>query len=155
MDKNTAKKLVEDTFNKKFDEEQFTLFIKNFLNDIEPRNNAYSGQYIWDAHKDHINKYKRIGKYVDPEGEALDVLIVEVKSIAKLERARTALRNFVIKHLSKFDKDFALTAFYSKEDNGEDWRFSFVKLEHQSYLDEEKGKVKTRQEFTPASDIHF
>jgi very-short-patch-repair endonuclease/predicted RNA methylase len=155
MDKNTARKLVEDTFNKKFDEEQFTLFIKNFLNDIEPRDNAYSGQYIWDAHKDHINTYKRIGKYVDPEGEALDVLIVEVKSIVKLERARTALRNFVIKHLSKFDKDFALAAFYSKEDDGEDWRFSFVKLEHQSYLDEQKGKVKTRKEFTPAKRYSF
>ena len=155
MDKNTARKLVEDAFNKKFDEEQFTLFIKNFLNDIEPRDNSYSGQYIWDAHKDHINKYKRIGKYVDPEGEALDVLIVEVKSIAKLERARTALRNFVIKHLNKFNKDFALAAFYSKEDNGEDWRFSFVKLEHQSYLDEEKGKVKTRKEFTPAKRYSF
>lgn len=155
MDKNTARKLVEDTFNKKFDEEQFTLFIKNFLNDIEPRDNTYSGQYIWDDYKDHIKTYKRIGKYIDPEGEALDVLIIEVKSVAKLERARTALRNFVIKHLSKFDKDFALAAFYSKEDNGEDWRFSFVKLEHQSYLDEEKGKVKTRKEFTPAKRYSF
>lgn len=155
MDKKSAIHLIEDTFNAKFDENRFTLFIKNFLNDIEPKSNNYSGNYIWDDHKEHINTYKRIGKYIDPEGDALDVLIVEVKSVAKLERARTSLRNFVIKHLSKFDKDFALVAFYSKEDDGEDWRFSFIKLEHQSYLDEEKQKVKTRKEFTPAKRYSF
>ncbi len=155
MDKKSAQQLIENTFNAKFDESQFTLFIKNFLNDIEPKSNNYSGNYIWDDHKEHINAYKRIGKYIDPEGDALDVLIVEVKSVTKLERARTSLRNFVIKHLSKFDKDFALVAFYSKEDDGADWRFSFIKLEHQSYLDEEKQKVKTRKEFTPAKRYSF
>lgn len=157
MDKNSAIQLIEDTFNAKFDEDQFEKFIKNFLNDIEQGDKvkSYSGNYIWDDHKDHINAYKRIGKYIDPEGDALDVLIVEVKSVAKLERARTALRNFVIKHLSKFDKDYALVAFYSKEDDGIDWRFSFIKLEHQAYLDEEKQKVKTRKEFTPAKRYSF
>ena len=157
MDKNSAIQLIEDTFNARFDENQFTLFIKNFLNDIEQGDKvrSYSGNYIWDDHKDHINTYKRIGKYIDPEGDALDVLIVEVKSVTKLERARTALRNFVIKHLIKFNKDYALVAFYSKEDDGTDWRFSFIKLEHQAYLDEAKQKVKTRKEFTPAKRYSF
>lgn len=157
MDKNSAIQLIEDTFNARFDENQFTLFIKNFLNDIEQgeKVRSYSGNYIWADHKEHINTYKRIGKYTDPEGDALDVLIIEVKSVVKLERARTSLRNFVIKHLSKFDKDFALVAFYSKEDEGTDWRFSFIKLEHQAYLDEVKQKVKTRKEFTPAKRYSF
>jgi len=155
MDKKTAINLVEDTFNTKFDENKFELFAKNFLNDMEPRNNSYAGQYLWDDHKEHINSYKRIGKYTDPNGDTLDVLIVEVKSVSKLEKARTALRNLVIKHLNKFEKDYALVAFYSKEDGGMDWRFSFIKLEHQSYLDEEKGKVKTRKEFTPAKRYSF
>jgi len=157
MNKDSATKIIEDTFNAKFDEKQFTLFIKNFLNDIEQgeKVKSYSGNYIWDDHKEHINSYKRIGKYIDPEGYALDVLIVEVKSIAKLERARTALRNFVIKHLNTFNKDYALVAFYTKEDSGTDWRFSFIKLEHQSYLDEEKQKVKTRKNFTPAKRYSF
>src|SRR5665647_254253 len=155
MDKKTAINLIEDTFNEKFDENRFELFAKNFLNDMEPRNNSYAGQYLWDDHKEHINSYKRIGKYIDPNGDALDVLIVEVKSVSKLEKARTALRNLVIKHLNKFEKDYALVAFYSREDGGLDWRFSFIKLEHQSYLDEEKGKVKTRKEFTPAKRFSF
>ena len=155
MDKNTAIHLIEETFSNKFDENKFTLFIKNLLNDIELKSNAYSGNYIWDDHKEHINSYKRIGKYIDPDGEALDILIVEVKSVLKLERARTTLRNFVIKHLGKFEKDYALVAFYSKEDEGADWRFSFIKLEHQTYLDEEKQKVKIRKEFTPAKRYSF
>src|SRR5690554_8103694 len=139
MKKQEAIQLIESTFNQAFDENKFTLFIKNFLNDIDTtKYNEYKGNYIKDAFTEHINQYKRIGKYIDPDGEALDVLIVEVKSVTKLERARTALRNFVIKHLSKFEKDYALVAFYSKEDGGADWRFSFIKLEYRSELDEEK-----------------
>lgn len=155
MDKKTAQELIEKSFNNAFSEEQFTVFAKNLLNDFEDKHNHYSGNLIWDDYKEHINTYKRIGKYIDPDGEALDVLIVEVKSVTKLERARTALRNFVIKHLSKFEKDYALVAFYSKEDEGADWRFSFIKLEYRSELDEEKGKVKTKKEFTPAKRYSF
>lgn len=155
MDKRTAQELIEKTFNNAFSEKQFTVFAKNLLNDFEDKHNHYSGNLIWDDYKEHINTYKRIGKYVDPNGEALDILIVEVKSVAKLERARTTLRNFVIKHLSRFEKDYALVAFYSKEDNGSDWRFSFIKLEYRSEMDEEKGKVKTKKEFTPAKRYSF
>lgn len=155
MDKKTAQNLIEDTFNDSFSEERFTIFAKNLLNDVEPKSNFYTGNLIWDDYKEHINTYKRIGKYIDPEGEALDVLIVEVKSVTKLERARTALRNFVIKHLSKFEKDYALVAFYSKEDGGADWRFSFIKLEYRSELNEAKGKVKLKKEFTPAKRYSF
>lgn len=155
MDKKIAQSLIEKTFNNAFNEEQFTIFAKNLLNDFEDKDNRYSGNLIWDDYKEHINAYKRIGKYIDPDGEALDVLIVEVKSVAKLERARTVLRNFVIKHLSKFEKDYALVAFYSKEDDGADWRFSFIKLEYSSETDAKTGKVKNKTEFTPAKRYSF
>lgn len=155
MDKNTATHLIESTFNQAFSEARFELFIKNFLNEVEPVSNQYSVQYLGDDYKDHVNSYKLIGKYTDPVGEALDILIIEVKSVLKLDRARTALRNFAIKHLAKFEKDYALVAFYSKQDEGADWRFSFIKLEHQAYVDNEKGIVKTRKEFTPAKRYSF
>jgi hypothetical protein len=93
------------------------------LNDLELKSIFFTSNLIWDDYKEHINTYKRIGKYIDPEGEALDVLIVEVKSVSKLERARTVFRNFVIKHLSKFGKDNALVAFYTKEDAGANYIF--------------------------------
>ena len=155
MDKNSAINLIDKTFNKAFDEAKFTNFIQNLLNDFEIKPYKASGNTIWEDQRDHISYYKRIGKYIDPEGEALDVLIVQVKNVSKLERARTALRNFVIKHLNNFEKDYALVAFYSKKDGGKDWRFSFIKMEYQSYLDEEKQKVKMRKEFTPAKRYSF
>lgn len=155
MDKKTAQELIERTFNSEFKEEQFEIFIKNLLNDLELKDNIYAGNLIWDDFKEHIGSYKRIGKYIDPLGEALDVLVVEVKSLQKLERARTVLRNFVIKHLNKFEKDYALVAFYSKEDNGTEWRFSFIKMEYKSELDEKSKKVKTSKEFTPAKRYSF
>ncbi len=71
MDKRTAIQLIENTFNADFKEERFTLFAKNLLNDLESKGNSYSGNLIWDDYKKHINSYKRIGKYIDPEGEAL------------------------------------------------------------------------------------
>ncbi|WP_162127947.1 Eco57I restriction-modification methylase domain-containing protein [Flavobacterium phycosphaerae] len=155
MDKKTAQQLIEKTFNNSFNEEQFTIFSKNLLNDFETKNNSYSGNLLWDDYKEHINSYKRIGKYIDPQGDALDILLVEVKTVTKLEKARTTLRNFVIKHLNNFEKDYALVAFYSKEDGGDDWRFSFVKLEYRSEFDEGKGKVKTKKDFTPAKRYSF
>jgi len=153
MDKKTAQILIEDTFNHSFDEGRFQNFAQNLLNDLEPKHNTYRGNLIWDDFKEHINAYKRIGKYIDPEGDALDVLVVEVKTVQKLERARTTLRNFVIKHLNKFEKDYALVAFYSREDDGSDWRFSFIKLEHRAEI--ENGKVRTKKDLTPAKRYSF
>lgn len=154
MDNKTAQQLIETTFNHSFDEEQFKHFIKNLLNDVESKENIYSGNLIWDNFKDHVSNYKRIFKYTDPKGEQLDVLIVKVRTREKLERARTALRNFVIKHLDRFEKDYALVAFYTDEDNGADWRFSFVKLDYGAVLDND-GKVKIKREFTPAKRYSF
>ncbi|HPK04369.1 MAG TPA: TaqI-like C-terminal specificity domain-containing protein [Bacteroidales bacterium] len=155
MDRKTAQNLIEATFNNAFNEKQFITFVRNLLNNYENKYKHYIGITIWDDYKEHINSYKRIGKYIDPEGETLDILIVEVKSVQKLERARTTLRNFVIKHIGKFEKDYALVAFYSKEDGGADWRFSFVKLEYSAELDEEKDKVKIKKKFTPAKRYSF
>jgi hypothetical protein len=124
------------------------------LNDIDTtKYNEYHGQYIKDAFKDHIKQYKRIGKYTDPNGDALDVLIVEVKDQTKLDKTRTSLRNFVINHLDSFEKDYALVAFYSNSDHGADWRFSFVKLEYKTEVKE--GKLKQSKELTPAKRYSF
>ena len=128
MNKEAAINLIENTFNSSFNEDQFTLFASNLLNDFEPKHNAYSGNYIWDDYKEHIHTYKRIGKYIDPDGTALDVLIVEVKTVLKPRKSKNCTTQFRgIKHLSKFDKDYALVAFYSKKEaKGADWRFSYA-----------------------------
>ncbi|MEA5391297.1 Eco57I restriction-modification methylase domain-containing protein [Cyanobium gracile UHCC 0139] len=149
MDKNQAHKLIQRLFSQSFDLESYRHFVRNLLNHYEDRSGHYTGNYIPDAFKQHVNQYWRIGKYVDPDGNQLDLLVVEVKSLAKLERARSSLRNFAVNRLKQFEKEASLIAFYAQDDHGADWRFSFVKIEHEAYQDD-KGKVKLKQELTPA-----
>ncbi len=149
MDKSQAQELVRELFSNAFDQQRYQHFLRNLLNNFETRNGHYTGNYIPDAFKHHINQYWRIGKYVDPDGNELDLLVVEVQSLSKLDRARSALRNFAVTRLKQFEKEASLIAFYAKADGGADWRFSFIKIEHQAYQDE-KGKVKLKQELTPA-----
>ncbi|MBT1705871.1 Eco57I restriction-modification methylase domain-containing protein [Chryseosolibacter indicus] len=154
MERKQAKTYISEVLQSNFDTDRFQLFLKNLLNDFEPRDNSYHGSLLWEAYRDHINHYRRIGKYIDPHGEALDILIVETKSLAKLDRARTSLRNFVVKHLQSFEKDYALVAFYSNEDQGSDWRFSFVKIDIEAEQTQ-SGKVKSRKELTPAKRFSY
>ncbi len=150
MDKAQARRLIEELFTNPFDLERYRYFLRNLLNRYEERDRQYSGNYIPEAFRPHVNQYWRIGKYVDPAGNELDLLVVKVKTLAKLERARSALRNFAVNRLKQFEKDGSLIAFYAADDNGADWRFSFVKIEHEAVLDKKTGKVKLKQELTPA-----
>ncbi len=149
MDKKQAQQLIQQVFTQPFEPGAYKHFLKNLLNHYEERNGHYTGNYVPEAFKQHINQYWRIGKYVDPDGNQLDLLVVEVKSLSKLERARSSLRNFAVNRLKQFDKEASLVAFYAQDDGGADWRFSFVKIEHAAYQDD-KGKVKLKQELTPA-----
>lgn len=154
MDKQQARQSLTELFTQPFDRERYQLFLRNLLNQYESRNGHYTGNYIPDAFKQHIKQYWRIGKYVDPDGHELDLLIVEVKSLNKLERARSALRNFAVNRLKQFEKEASLIAFYAEDDRGADWRFSFVKIEHEAYQDD-KGKIKLKQELTPAKRYSY
>ena len=154
MEKKQARQLIQELFTQTFELGRYQHFLRNLLNQYEERAGHYTGNYIPDAFKQHVNQYWRIGKYVDPEGDELDLLVVEVKSLAKLERARSALRNFAVSRLKQFDKEASLIAFFASDDHGADWRFSFVKIEHEAYKDE-KGNVKLKQGLTPARRYSF
>ena len=156
MDKESAKNLIKKTFDHSFDKDQFTIFIKNVLNHIKETPQTYlQGTFIPDAYKGYIHRLARVGKYIDPEGKKLDILIIHLKKETSLERARTMQRNFIGWYLdgSRGDvyKDAALVAFVSPDQ--EDWRFSFVKMEYS--LDLSGDKVKVKQEFTPARRYSF
>ena len=154
MEKRQAQDYIKQVFNSRFNQEQFELFIRNLLNEYEPRDNSYSGNLIPEAFRDHIAHYRRIGKYTDPEGESMDILIVQTRTVSKLERTRTALRNFVVRHLKNFDKQYAMVAFYSKEDDGSDWRLSLVKIDYESEKTD-KGKIKIKEDIVPAKRFSF
>lgn len=152
MDQAAAQKLVRETLQGSFNKERFVSLIKNLLNHMEEASFTYKGQYIFADFHDSIRLIERIGKYTDSDEKLFDILVVHLQKETSLERARTKQRNFVAKYLKGSRggvlKDAALVAFVAPD--GEDWRFSFIKME---YKFNEKGKVK--EEFTPARRYSF
>jgi len=140
MNRDQARNLIKTTFTRPFDKEHFRTFTLNVLNRIdESKAQAWNTQYIKDAFKPHVQRYERLGTYTSPERQKLDVLIVHLTSGSKLERTRTAIRNFVADHLKTRDeKDAALVAFVSPTEK--QWRFSYVKMEYATVL-KESGKA--------------
>ena len=156
MDKQRAKKLIEETFNGAFDEKKYLYFIKELFNGIdESKKFNYQGNYIKDKYKGHIKQYRRLGQYKTPapESKIIDVIIVHLEKEKSLDRARTMQRNFIADYLKERDhKDAAIVAFYT--DGQEDWRFSLVcmnyKLEYNG-----NDKVKIKEDLTPARRYSF
>src|SRR6266567_2671622 len=81
--------------------------------------------------------------------ELLDVLIVNTTEPWKLERTRSALRNFVAHKLKRGEneKDAALVAFVSPTEK--QWRFSYVKMEYAT-VKKDTGKIGVETKLTPA-----
>ena len=154
MSKESAKKLVRETFQNPFNKERYVYFLRNLLNAFdEEKTFEYHGSYIKDIFRDYVKKYERVGTYTDPDDKKIDLLIVYLQRETSLERARTAQRNFVARYLKdRGEKDAALVAFVSPEE--EDWRFSFVKMEYK-LAETAKGTVKATEKFTPARRYSF
>ncbi len=158
MNNDQSINLVKETFESPFDRSSFIYFIKNLLNEYEEAEISRKGVYIPAAFEDYISKFERLGKYIDSNQKRIDILVVYLKRETSIERARSMLRNFIAGYLqgkygSSSDKDAALVAFVSPP-NGEEWRFSLVKLE--TKLEENsKGGMKPVDEFTPARRWSF
>jgi type I restriction-modification system DNA methylase subunit len=154
MNKDQARNLIRVTFTSSFDRERFRRFIKEVLNSYdETKAGNWNLQYIKDAFKPHVQRYERLGTYTTPDDEKIDILIVYLTQHSKLERARTALRDFVADHLKTRDeKESSLVAFVSPSE--ETWRFSFVKMEYEAKVNE-KGKVSVSQNLTPAKRYSY
>lgn len=155
MSDNLSKKIVTDTFENSFSKERFTLFIKNLLNHVDDSSEGakfvYQGQYIPEVYRDSISSLERIGKYTDPEGKKIGILIVNLKKENSLDRARTLQRNFVAWYLDGSRggilKDAALVAFVSPDLNS--WRFSLVKMDYKIQ------EAKVKKDLTPAKRYSF
>jgi hypothetical protein len=80
MDRQTAAKIIKDTFERPFDRGQFVYFTRNLLNHLDDsRNFTYQGSYIPDAYKPYIQALERIGKYQDANDNKIDILIAQLK----------------------------------------------------------------------------
>jgi len=156
MDKTQAKKLIQETFEAPFGKEKFLQFTKNLLNKVEDAPFRYQGHLIPESFKEYITQYERLGRYSDGENR-IDILAVYLRKETSVERARTMQRNFVAGYLqgkygSTNQKDAAIVAFVAPDFS--DWRFSLVKLEYR-FEKTEKGRVKVKEEFTPAKRWSF
>lgn len=154
MNKQQASGIVRSTFSSAFDKSHFGQFALNILNRLDDsKAQQWSSQYIKDAFKDHVHRYERLGTYTAPDDRKLDVLVVHLAADSKLERARTAARNFVADHLKKRDeKDAALVAFVSPSE--QQWRFSYVKMEYAT-VEKDSGKIGVEERLTPARRFSY
>ncbi|MBM3290640.1 MAG: class I SAM-dependent DNA methyltransferase, partial [Candidatus Hydrogenedentes bacterium] len=154
MTPQQARAAVADTFPKPFSRGKFLEFTRNLLNRFDETKAAqWNTTYVKAAFKSHVSRFERLGTYTAPDGEKLDVLIVRLADDSKLERARTALRNFVADHLKTRDeKDAALVAFVSPDER--QWRFSYVKMEYAA-VEKETGKIGVETRLTPARRFSY
>ena len=154
MNRDQAYTLIRQTFTQAFDKARFLNFTINLLNRMdESKMSSWRGAYIKDAFKGHVNYYERLGTFTSPDYEKLDVLIIHLTTESKLERARTAIRNFVADHLKTRDeKEAALVAFVSPIEK--QWRFSYVKMEYAT-VEKESGKVGVETRLTPARRFSY
>ncbi|MBE0481664.1 MAG: Eco57I restriction-modification methylase domain-containing protein, partial [Dehalococcoidia bacterium] len=152
-DRQTAIKLIRETFENPFDRGRFINLSKNLVKRLDTSKNfTYRGNIVPDAYKQRVQSLERVGKYEDADGNKIEIIIVRLAKERSIERARTMQRNFVAWYLNGSrggeQKDAALAAFVSPDSR--DWRFSLVKME---YSLEAPGKVET--ELTPAQRYSF
>ncbi len=154
MNRAQAQDIVRRTFTTAFDKSCFLDLTRNIVNHLDETKAAqWNNQYVKDAFREHVARYERLGTFTSPEMEKLDVLIVYLTRVSKLERARTAIRNFVADHLKTRDeKDAALVAFVSPTE--QQWRFSYVKMEYAT-TETESGRVGVETRLTPARRFSY
>jgi len=128
------KNLIKETLADRFNLDNFTLFAKNFFNEINisPREIPASDT------EGHIKKFTFLGEFSDAQKRNIDVLAVELTGDTRVERARGFQRNLIAKYLKDNIKDAGLVAFYSQDNP--DWRLSFVKIDYK--LTEKGVKVE-------------
>ena len=152
MDKATAQRLIRDTFKAPFERERYRRFISelcNGFNDAKAHNMA-----VPEAFAAHVKSCQRLGTFISPDEELADILIVYLTESWKLERTRTALRDFVAHKLKRGEgsdnayKEAGLIAFVAPDSLS--WRFSYVRMEYQTKRDPQTGKIKTEERLTPA-----
>ena len=149
MNTQQARNRVAETFPHPFNKGKFLEFSRNLLNKFdESKVSSWNITYVKDAFKPHVSRFERLGTYTSPDEEKLDVLIVYLTAASKLERTRTALRNFVADHLKTRDnKDAALVAFVSPTE--QQWRFSYIKMEYTA-VENPEGNIGVQTKLTPA-----
>ena len=148
MDKSSAQRIVRETFKASFDRKRFRDFISELCNGFDE--SKTTNMLVPDAFMPHVKSCQRLGTFESADGELADVLIVHLTESYKLDRTRTALRDFVAHKLKRGDsyKEAGLVAFVAPD--AKSWRFSYVRMEYETRRDPDTGKIKSEERLTPA-----
>jgi REP element-mobilizing transposase RayT len=152
MDKDTAQRIVRNTFKAPFNRERYRSFINELCNGFD--GSKAHNMKVPDAFAAHIKSCWRLGTFTSPNAELADVLIVHLTESYKLERTRTALRDFVAHKLKRGEgndnayKEAGLVAFVAPD--SQSWRFSYVRMDYETKRDPKTGKIKAEERLTPA-----
>ncbi|MFZ4791179.1 MAG: Eco57I restriction-modification methylase domain-containing protein [Candidatus Competibacteraceae bacterium] len=149
MDKATAQRLVRNTLKASFDRKRYHGLINELCNGFDD-GKAIDNMSVPEAFAAHVKSCQRLGTFTSPEGELADVLVVKLTESWKLERSRTALRDFVAHKLKRDNayKEAGLIAFVAPD--SESWRFSYIRMDYETKRDPDTGKIKTEERLTPA-----
>src|SRR5438552_1774137 len=152
MNQEQARNIVRQTLTQSFDKTRFQKFVLELLNEFDE--SKAQSMAVPDAFAKDVRSCMRLGTYRSPDKELLDVLIVNTTEPWKLERTRSALRNFVAHKLKRGDneKDAALVAFVSPTEK--QWRFSYVKMEYAT-VEKSSGKIGVETKLTPARRFSY
>jgi hypothetical protein len=157
MEKSTAQRLVRDTLKAPFDRKRYRDFINELCNGFDE--SKKQSMQVPDAFVPHAKSCQRLGTFTSPEGEKADVLVVQLTESYKLDRTRTALRDFVAHKLKRGEgddnayKEAGLVAFVAPD--SQSWRFSFVRMEYSTKRDPKTGKIKPEERLTPARRFSY
>lgn len=100
MSHDEARQLVARVLGGVFDLAAFRQLIANiFPADSLLEDKPISGQYIPEKFRDDVASFRRLVRH-EAEGLRMDVLVVKLRSAAKLTRARFMQRNFVARYLN-------------------------------------------------------
>ncbi len=153
MNKQQAAQLIKDTFTRPFDRDRFRRFAINLLNRMDE--SKKTSMQVPDAFAAHVKSCQRLATYTDPTGELMDVLVVHLTEDWKIDRTRTALRDFVAHKLKRGEhyKEAGLVAFVSPD--AARWRLSYVRMQYESVRDPKTGLIKPEEKVTPARRFSY
>ena len=152
MDKPTAQHLVRSTLKAPFDRKRYHGLVNELCNGFD--DGKAQNMTVPDAFAVHVKSCQRLGTFTSPDEELADVLVVHLTESWKLERSRTALRDFVAYKLKRGEgsdnayKEAGLIAFVAPD--SQSWRFSYVRMDYATKRDPNTGKIKTEERLTPA-----
>lgn len=99
----------------------------------------------------HIIGRAHIGNYTTPEKKMIAIFAVQLRKESYVEGSRSTQRSYAKKLIEGGNCDAAIIAFYTEGEPK--WRLSFVRLDYEMTI--EKGKLKTKENITPAKRYSF